>query len=255
MIRRFNYTGRTRIERKHVVVRRSEAAPVRLDASWTLDGYGFPSASKVFVEAQLPGSVGRRRLAFGSVASPSVPIGQPFADAELAGAYFDLLVVAPDGSARLLGACRRLHAEDVLNRQSPLLHVRLADLRDEVWRLDFDEADGRPILLVNNRIENAHELARTDPLFGSLVFPEVVRRVLSVIVIDLEMSEIEDDDTRVFALWLRWAVSLSRGPIPKVERGGDDGDAKAWIEDVVAAFCREQRFAERARAAWAESSE
>lgn len=254
MIRRFNYTGRKRIARAHVTVRRSEASPVRMTADWTLATYGFPADARVLVEAQMPGSTERRRVDFGQVGLPAVPSGRPFEDAELAAAYFDFLVVVPDGSGRLLGACRRIYADDVTARQAPLLPVKQEDLGEEVWRLEYgvDGIDGRPLLLVNQRIEGVHERVRADPLFACLVFPEVVRRVLTTIVIDHGLHEIDDEDTRACALWLKWAASLHAEPIPRADRG-DTAEARGWVEEVVAAFCRDQRTRERAALVWSEA--
>ena len=258
MIRRFNYTGRVRIERKDITIRRSRTASVGLDATWSLSAYSFPGDAIVIVEAQIPGATARRRFECGRVASPVAPTGEPLTDSDLGAAYFDLLVVAPDVSGRLLGSCRRLYADDVTSRQSPLLPVRQMDLGQEVWRLDFDpESEGRPTLLINSRVDDSHEIARTDPLFASLVFPEVVRRVLTTIIIDQETSEVDDEDTRTSALWLRWAISLSPtgAVVPRATRGSDNAEARLWIEDVVRAFCSDQRFAERASQAWREAQE
>lgn len=235
MIRRLNYTGRKKISRSRVTIRVSSLNDTqRFSADYDLTGLRFPQDARVFIEAYNSGSY--MRFAFGTVGARHDPVDTNLTEITPRPlARFRLKVV--DQTNRyglLLGVADQLIAlrpDQDLKQKDSLLPVEFCDLGDRVWRLDLFEA---PVLELNNRIDGLSEAARTGGSFLGLVFPEVVRRVLSHVIFDLEQTDPLADTDDWSCRWLRYAMTLPGiGEIPatKVER-------EEWIDNAVQAFCR-----------------
>jgi hypothetical protein len=125
--------------------------------------------------------------------------------------------------------------EELSSRQS-LLPVDFTDLGDQVWRLELSDW---PVLELNSRIDAIAEVARSGDSFLALVYPEVVRRILTEIVLEQELTDPGFDDTEWTSLWLRYVCAL---PGVKLPPEGVSEQARAlreeWIEEAVQAFCR-----------------
>ena len=237
MLRRYNYTGRSTIAKQHAVVeiRRAErgAAPI-FDVNLKLDSYNFEPDASVRVEASR-GNIGQR-WSFGTVGSLTPP---PDANRRLTevpdGAQFRVVVVASDGSGRLLGACEKISPE--LPERS-LIALKATDLGGEVWRLDFGEGD-LPVLLVNSQLEMMSEAARSDHQFRSLVMPQVFRSVLNQIMF-VERADFDDgNEEGWYQGWLRLAKTLVEDHPPNVTQSDSESERSAaqdWIDRVVDAF-------------------
>lgn len=112
----------------------------------------------------------------------------------------------------------------------------MVDLDSQVWSLAFDRS--RPHLLLNKQIPGIHDIARANGVFFGLVYPAVVRTVLTRIVIVEGILEPADDDFDTWtSLWLRWAI----GRHPDQEPAHGEGqELLDWVEEVVGAFCKER---------------
>jgi hypothetical protein len=244
VIRRLNYTGRRKIPRSRVTVRlvaakRGDGYAFHID--YDLHGLGFPDAARVYVEAYNIGSY--MRFAFGTVVDRRDPKNVDLRDVTPRPLpRFRLKVVdEQERLGLLLGVADKLiplRPEEELTHKQWLLPVDFCDLGDRAWRLDLSDS---PVLELNNRIEGIADAARAGGAFLGLVFPEVVRGVLSHILFVLGEDDPNADDSEWTSLWLRYALSLPGvGPIPDVE-----SERQQWVDDAVQVFCRTRQAREK----------
>lgn len=238
MRRHINSTGRRRIVREHAAVSIRPAEGDRasvFDLDLDLRSYGFPPDARVRVDASR--SNAGQSWDYGTVGRRSEPPDDERQLTEFGGKppRFRVMVVAGDGSGRLLGSA--MHIVPRLPLDS-LIHLQEHDgLGEEVWRIEFDDMDEPPVLLVNRSIPGASGIVRNDAAFRALVMPEVLRAILTRIV----LVERRDEDTTeggAWRDWLRFAQSHLPGrDIPvQSDEAPDTGAAVEWIDDVVRAF-------------------
>lgn len=255
MIRRLNYTGRRRIRHEDIGIRipaNGDGVP-SVDATLSLAGYRLPADARVFIEAYR--QTAWQRFDYGTVGELRPPPDRRLSDFGSAdGILFRVKVVEASAAggdnrpARILA-----HAESIRPRvvkeheKRSLLAIDSGDFRDEVWRLEFDES-GPPVLKVSRHlvVPDWRSLPATRE-FVTLALPEIFRSILKQIVLVEQYTDLEDTaDWR--AQWLGFAARLpgvtGRPPLP------DEGDAEQWIDDTVAAFCRQVRIAGRFREWW-----
>ena len=241
MKRHINHTGRKRIEREHIEIKlRSKEgdAPQIFDLTkMDLSSYGFPDDALVRVEAAL--SNAGQVWDFGTVGNP-----KELSDAERritsvnATAPFRVFIVDSDGSGKLLGHARHIRAEQDSESLLPLEED--SELGAEVWRIKFQD-DGQPKLLINKNIEGISGIVTDDPSFYALVIPDVLRAVLTQIVI-IDRLERDDDSNRWHIEWLNLAGKYANGKEPPALRDIHDADddrseeAREWIDEVVCNF-------------------
>lgn len=241
MIRRFNYTGRARIREKHVRVstyqKRGELH-FQADLSGIREHYDFPLSSSVVVEAYR--QTRWMRFPFGYVGTLRAPPETERALSEFdspEGILFRVKVVEHGSSHRILGEADEvpiLDESDARRGVSSLLSVKPQDLSQEAYRVDFSGT--RPILLVNSRLGDYRQVARSE-VFLSLVYPAVLREVLGRALV---AEEFDDPTTPGSwqAMWLRYAAFvLGTGCPPQ----GAAGDARTdeeyeWIDSAVSRF-------------------
>lgn len=254
MIKRMNYTGRRRIRREDVPIRITTNGdePPTFEASLSLGHYRLPADARVFVEAYR--QTAWQRFDFGTVGELAAPEDRrltAFGAGE--GVLFRVKVVEalePSSGGRPARILR--HADGIRPRMpeerqaKSLLPLDRGDFRDEVWRLEFDEA-GPPILKVScHLVPDWRTLPRTWE-FVTFALPEVFRSILTRIVLIHRHTDL-DDGSDWKTQWLRLAVQL-----PGVDDSPPDpdaGDADQWIDDAVAAFSRHSRIAKRFREWW-----
>jgi hypothetical protein len=240
-IRRINYTSRHRIDKGHVKVSLvdAHARPSQIRATITLPE-GLPPDAKVFVEAYQRTT--RMRFDFGTVASPGFPAGcvalAEFDDPEAV--QFAVKVTGNSGThAGMLLADRdgiRLESCDADEDREAILPVAPSDLGEEFWRVEFSNSG--PMLVFNRRLEDWKSFA-ADPRVRSLVYPAVLRIVLTKILIVDDWVDLEDrDDWR--ARWLVFARSLPG--VGDMSEASSTPDRISWIDDVLAAFNTVARF-------------
>lgn len=251
MIDRINFTGRRRITRRHVEIRITtggDGVPC-FDAMLSLGELDLLPAGRVFIEAYR--QTAWQRFDFGTVGQIRPPDDRRldrFGSAD--GVLFRVKVVQPaeaatDGRPALILALAesiRPRAEAGQTRRQSLLPIVPDDFRDEVWRLSFDESTEPVLRISRHLVPDWRSLAGT-PEFVCLVLPEILRSILSRILLVEEHSD-PDDTTDWRTRWLRFARRLPGVPPPPHR---DEGDAEEWIEQAVEAFCRRGQIAERFR--------
>lgn len=240
MIRRFNYTGRRRIPHSKVKIRVAENGGGRsFDAELDLDDLELPAEALLFVEAYHRSTY--RRYEFGTVGQRQVPSDRRLLGIPVQTPLFRVkVVVREDGVGRIVAA-----ADQIVPRQSEkddearqsLLPVEYEDLGDRVWALDLDSE--WPRLRLNSRIEGIRDAARSGSEFLTLVYPEVLRAILSKALLSGDADPDCDDDAWG-TLWLRFACRNLGRPRPPDESGGEVAE---WIDEAVNAFCARERVA------------
>ena len=238
MKKHLNHTGRRRIVREHAQVSLRSAdhggAPI-FDLNLELSTYELPPDARVRVEAWRGNSV--QRWDYGVAGAPMPP---PDDERQLTGvpesAQFRVIVVANDGSGLLLAHAPNIRP--VLPRRSLLAVRESEELGDEVWRVSFGDGLDLPELLINPAVDGISAIVRGDAAFRSLVMPDVLRTILSHIVL-VERADPEDDE----GPWEGWFEQarrrLQNDHPPHLDRNADTSEVAAaatWIDKVVEAF-------------------
>ncbi len=243
--RRFNSTGRVRITRDRIDVELQQPQDLSIvptaRASLRLQGLNIPGDARVAIEAYYRTS--SMRFPCGTVNELTVPESMMLSDIDIGGAVrFRVLVIAADGSGRILAAADELRASTRGNgadRQA-LLPMRETDLGSELWKIDVEHRTG-PVLLVNNRVSGLAAKIRTDPLLQGLILPHAFRNVLQ----DLSASGDDDEDDFWGEGWRKFLAELEVET--EAEDPSDPKSVEVWIEMAVKAFCDLKRFAEQVK--------
>ncbi|MEP7270616.1 MAG: hypothetical protein ABI882_03890 [Acidobacteriota bacterium] len=247
MIRRLNYTGRTKISRKDIRLKAVESGQaLAVEVNLALNEYQLPNDALVFVEAYRQTTWMRFPLGvvgdFGGMSGKSGQLNQ-FDSFE--GILFRVKVTQATDEHVLLAEADRipLSPPGKEAESTSLLQVVPSELGDELWQVDIDS---EPYLLVNKAVVADWRALASSPIFQSLVYPEVLRRVLERALIIDKQFEIDDgDDWR--SQWLRFATQL---PGVVIEVPGDEESALRWIADAVAAFSKKNKLRETFSEAW-----
>lgn len=247
MIKRYNYTGRKKIPHSAIRVRLDGNS---FEASWNLEDLGLPSAAAIVVEAFASRSIDIRRFSYGTVASPQPPSDRTIDLPEDSVAFNFRVVDQVDKVGRLLGLAENIRPrtgndeEDEAGQQS-ILPVNPIDLGHQVWRLNY--ANNRTWLEVNNRIDGIMDIVRNDRRFFALVYPSVVKEILTRILLIDGLNEPDGDRSDCRVQWLRWGVHWH----PDRERpsAGEPNEVEeellAWIDEVVCEFCKQHQIRDK----------
>jgi len=249
MIRRLNYTGRIKIHRADVrLATREDDGALSFDADLRLHDYELPAEALVFVEAYRQTTW--MRFPFGTVANLLPPPTEQRRLAEFDsadGIRFRVKVTQAHDEHILLAAADRIplaQPEDDAERES-LLPVVPAELGDELWRVDLSD---EPRLLVNKSAASDWRQLAKSPIFVSLVYPSVLRQVLTDILADGHRDTDDEADWR--SNWLRFAARLpGMNPHPPEKDEGEEAAAR-WVEDAVAGFARKLALKAKFTEAW-----
>jgi hypothetical protein len=149
---------------------------------------------------------------------------------------------------RILGEAKGLAT---VSSQQPdsLLPFQLDDLTNLVYEVECSTYE-RPLLRVNQRLLgiDIEWIVENDPIFHALVLPAVVKKILTQIVLDDAILEINGNKWQ--NLWLYFIVNECHIRQPPIE--GEDEETlddyettlKDWINDAVQAFCYSHSFIE-----------
>ncbi|MBW4436542.1 MAG: hypothetical protein KME04_05375 [Pleurocapsa minor GSE-CHR-MK-17-07R] len=213
----------------------------------------LPKGTAIFIEAYYRSSMMRFELGRldGQLDQFSLR-GERLTEIQSPRVTFRVKVVVRSGRhfGRIVGAIDRLQ---VLNRDSQdvdrigLLPVRFEPLENLIWKVDFPDDGTDPMLCVNSELSveftSPSVLVRSNVTFQSLVFPEVVRRILEHIL--FEDNDEEDEDSWQVK-WLQFARSYET---EKLLPEADEFDKHRWIEDVLNAFSQSNRLKDNFEAA------
>ena len=198
MKRSFNFTGRKRLELSTFEFRlfEKDSGPSEFEFHLFGDDYEIPDHAVIWVEAYR----GPRLMRFHLGTWSDRKNGEKF---ELSNfgtgepVLFRLKIVDETGSEHPIRAWRdRIRPETVGSngqKQKSILPVHPCDLGHIAWRIDWDDPT-RPVLQVNSRLSEARDITsivKNDPDFAILVFPEVIRQILTRLIVE-EVTEEED---------------------------------------------------------------
>ena len=236
MIRKFNYTGRKKIRRSDVRIDllRDNENRRHFNLSLHLAELELPQTAQVYVEAYHRS--GYQRYNFGTVGELRIPADRTLGSISASVTpLFRVKVVDKTGThGRILAAVDKIRPASEDNRPADsrsLLFVEYDDLGNTVWQLDL-EGDW-PVLRLNRTVDEISLIASSDNRFLSLVYPEVLRQILTRILIVDEHTDPDCDDDWP-SLWLKLGATLPGMSVPfQTTRAG----RRAWIENAVEAFC------------------
>jgi hypothetical protein len=241
MKRTFNYTGRKRIDRDDVSIVLSQVGDSWVfDATLSLSNYSFPRNAEIWVEAY------RQNLwmqwSWGTITLQQAPFDRrltDFDDSE--GVLFRVRVVQPKGPEhhKLVGEASAIpfvRAGEANDRRRKLLVTIPHPLDQQLWKIDFD-ADP-PTLLVNSDAKPSWKSMVQSTQFEALVYPEILRRMMSHILVETEWSPEDEPDWR--SEWMEFAFNLvGDGNLPD---STEKSDRERWIQDTVSALCRKLQY-------------
>lgn len=247
MKRTFNYTQRRVIKRQDISIRLHEEAGVWIfDADLRqLTSYKFPHNAEVWVEAH------RQNLwmqfGWGTISLLRPPMDRRLTEFDGAeGILFRVRVVMPQGAEhnKLVAEAdglRYVKTGDADDLRRPLITPEPDTLDQLLWKLDL-ESDP-PKLLVNRDARPTWKAMTRSPYFIALVYPEVMRQMLTKALLDPKNEYTDDDEDEGWKTdWVKFARNLGgMEPLPHVE----DRDAReTWIDSAVAAFSRHHKIRE-----------
>ena len=247
MIRRINFTDRQRIRREDVrIVLREIGGKTSFSADVDLREYELPPDALVFAEAYR--ETIWMRVPLGTVASKRLPGPDESELSEfdsVEGLHFRVRVTSAGSPERPHGLLLAEADQIPLRKPSEadeqrisLLPVVPDDLGDELWQLRIEDK----ARLFINRAAGDHQQIAWSPAFFALVFPTIVREVLTRILLVEEPPDLEDtNDWRT--QWLRFAMQLHGIGDPPTT--GELEDKERWISDAVAAFARQHGALEK----------
>ena len=239
-VTQINHTGRKRLTSEDVAIGLyNESTPLLFEVTrLSLDRHKLPGDALVRLEAYHRTIYARFGL--GTVDELVLPGKQSIPQFSIPdGIRFRVKVtsVTEPRTGQLLAAGAGIAPAWLDGGQESLLPVKPDDtLRQEVYRLSFDDGI---VLLINDKIEQWRETSR-DPAFMALVYPAVLRMILSRILLDPEQSD--DDNAEDWPeQWIEFTTShLSMDYPPQLENEGIESVSQ-WIDRAVTSFCSKNR--------------
>ena len=215
---RYNYTNRNPIEQQNIDIQLVfKGEHVSFIPKVKFGNYEYPPAAHAFIEVfrkfQLV------RFDFGPVANPHL-LEAPSLDEfggpnEIMGLFFRVKVVDPE-TKEILALSKPIRAgnDPGGSAESILPLARLPEDCNLLWKLDF--SDG-PVLYINKKLDT--QVTRKD-YFIALVFPEVMRQVLSYAflyhhappfpnILDNPGDELTEEQKAEIEEWINRAVESS----------------------------------------------
>lgn len=237
---RINYTGRKKIplDRISITVSRRDHAAESFDASIRLEGMGLPDEAKVYIEAYHRTDL--VRYPFGTVANIVRPEDTGLSHlAHNENLRFRVMVVdESDKRGLILASANRIRPAGIYLKRS-ILPVEFRDLGRQVWKVDY--TGDEPVLLLNEKIPNIHNLAKADPRFHLYIYPAVMREILAHIFFVDRIDDIEEPADEWHRTWLEFAKRFSGDDtLLQLDLGDEHSvrvDVLNWIDRVVEEFC------------------
>ena len=239
----FNYTNRVKLSRSDVGIESFiEKDKVYFKIySLDFDDYDLPNNSIIKLEAYRQNKM--MSFSLGTIANKVlVPLDNELKEFhDVDEILFRVKIVAENNSALLLARVDGVRAKKSNNEDDgqgeSLLPIISDDIGSEVWKLEFDNG---PRLLINSNLRK-EEIA-SDPLFQSLVMPQIMNQVLYYLFF-VEGTSFDKDfsDGTWQDLWYLSAINLISGKEPPAATTQDRTEVLNWIDEVVSSFASNQQ--------------
>jgi len=244
MIRKFNYTGRQKIKRSNVKIdlTRNGGGTRFFNISLHLDDLDLLDNAHIYIEAYHRS--GYQRFDFGSIGEKRIPSDRWLRNlSNSAIPLFRVKVVDRTFThGRILASVDKIRPQSVDNEQTDsqsLLFVEFDDLGNLIWELDID--GDWPTLRLNTKAEEISLVASSDNRFLPLVYPEIVKQILTRVLLKDEHTDPDCDDD-----WPSLCLKLA-STLPGMDYPPQTGKAEQerWIEKAVEAFSASYDMLER----------
>lgn len=235
-VKRINHTGRKKILQEDITIVVADLGPrvSQFTAEIALANYELPNDASVFVEAYALTLC--QRFSFGQIGNFVQPDDLSLTRFDsVEGLKFRVRVVERiEGRKRILAEANQVspRSADGDEQGSPLLPVcPSADMGDEIYKV---EMEGSPVLSINSSVGDWRAVS-TSSIFVAVVYPAVLRQILSEILFIEQHDDIEDEeDWR--SQWLRFGRAMPNvGEVPDLNAATELRD---WIDSVVGTFAR-----------------
>ncbi len=251
MIRRFNYTNRSRIAHSYCMITLYDKTPqpsvfdlkinpiafegIQPDSNIILEAYRGPLIMR-FECGKINEFQPRSNMHLNNF-DPSEPV------------LFRLKILDSSDPHKLIRAwadgIRPVSIDRQGNPHKGILPVKSMNLGDEIWQLNWDEPT-RPVLCVNMKVSDAKEMTsivKYDSDFACLVFPDMLRTILEQFLLynDCDIDTLDDNE------WIIFGKKISGEELPKLEEDTDDErqNRSNWIENVVTLFSQKMSITQR----------
>jgi hypothetical protein len=241
MIRKFNYTGRKKLNKGNISITLTDDVPVKsFTADIDFEGMNIPEEASVFIEPYYKSSF--MRFDFGKVGAIIPPSNRYLTDIPSSSTIlFRVKIVDESGvNGRLIRFADKIHPINVeperINKQSILRVNWEAELGQQVYKVSFD-TDG-PMLEINRKLDNRREIIKSDAFF-SLVYPSVVRQIAEEIFRPpIDWGEGDDNWQSKWIQFFKKALYV--GESIDFEEA-EETEQSLWINQIVEAFCNKYR--------------
>ena len=245
MIRKFNYTGRKKINHSDISISIFQDGQIRsFNARINFELLGLNPYAAVYIESYY--QFYSMRFGCGTVERFAVPADTSLSDMPVSDhILFRVIVVDETGlHGKLLAYAEQLkpsdYEDETANRKS-LLPVEFGiDLGQQVWKMSF--TGPVPVLCINRKLDHRRDLVKSYE-FISLVFPAVIREIMTKIT--REYPDYGEEDDHWSCLWYQFAKrTLGVYDLPAAEEVADE-DYLEWVDEVAESFCRKNNIVNR----------
>jgi len=242
-MRKFNYTGRQKINRDNIDLRIQENGETfTFFAAIDTSNLKLPPDANIFIEAYFQTDWMRFKL--GTVSNQYLPHNTVLAQFEtIQNILFRINIVSANEGKLLAHADRispSLPKDEIDNSRISLLPVISKSLEGNLWQITYtSDSDDRPILEIEEKLGDRNSIIY-HPLFTSFVLPTAFKEIL--IRIASSDEEIDHDDlTDWRSQWIKFNAHLGNDFIdPK-----NDYDAiSEWANECTGKLCRKQNLSE-----------
>tara|TARA_R110002072_G_scaffold42064_11_gene118041 strand:+ start:63710 stop:64507 length:798 start_codon:yes stop_codon:yes gene_type:complete len=244
-VQRMNYTNRLKLKREHLQISlgQPDASGIsRFELGLKLPE-SLPTDAGISLEAYSSSPPIQMRFNLGTVDKPRTLTEEERRLTDFGkGAptpLFRLKIIDRDkNDGRLIAdrsQIRPITPEEKKDNRQGLLYIDYMPLGGPVWELEPERAGFEPTLWLDPSADPLQELPR-DPRFIALVFPEVIRRVLTHLIIDEEMNGI-DGEGMWGVDWFKLASNLPGmvgNDLPREEN--EDEGRREWISEAASSF-------------------
>jgi hypothetical protein len=245
---RINHTGRKRIARRDVGIKvdSRDESQFKCSVHPSLSSYGFKGESPVILECYAGPEYAR--FSFGTVGiAPESAVLDLSQFVTTYKVLFRLKVLDANAPGKLLGLADQVpitRPEIGDDTGQSLITVRPGDIGQRLWKLSFEDEDGRPVLVINDQIKDWKEFTgASSVIFQSAVLPTVFEQTLERILI-IENSRFDPDSTDWRDQFIKMAEVVGKRPYTVQDRR-DDNTIRSWIDSITSEFSERHSFASR----------